>query len=205
MLKLELRYVLRHFKSVLHRSPFHHSQCRSTEMHQVSLPRTCSFPNGPLIVSGFKLLTKLPSQSSAPDLNTVPPQSIQQASDLADEIVNAANSLISTVDIHALIHLGFTERILQDLQVLVDMVNETGEDIKAESGLGSQRNKEGDVDMDNKDSNISNNVGGGSEADGKNDIDEDNQCGSLELSKLSKLAERIQQTRNDPSPGSCYG
>lgn len=71
----------------------------------------------------------------------------QQASDLCDEISRAAISLVNAVEAHAIIRPGLTERTLQDLQMLVDMLEETVRDIKQEPITGSSEEMEVDVDQ----------------------------------------------------------
>lgn len=60
------------------------------------------------------------------------PDSVQQASDLSDEILAAARNLVTTVEANAVIRPGITERTLQDLQLMVDMLEETAKDVKDE-------------------------------------------------------------------------
>jgi AMMECR1 domain-containing protein len=66
----------------------------------------------------------------------IPADSMQQASDLADEILKAATNLVSAVEAHATIRPGVTERTLQDLQVMIDVLEETTKDIKDEPIVG---------------------------------------------------------------------
>jgi hypothetical protein len=65
--------------------------------------------------------------------------SIQQASDLADEIAAAVNRLVSAVEATGLIHEGVTERTLQNLQMMLDCLTETTEEIHDESVTGPQQ------------------------------------------------------------------
>jgi hypothetical protein len=80
-------------------------------------------------------------------LNTIPPESLQQASDLSDEITTAAANLVDVVDSYAIIRPGVTERTLRDLQLTVDIIHETAQDIKNEPITGS-REHTGEVTAD---------------------------------------------------------
>jgi len=77
----------------------------------------------------------------------IPTGSIQQASDLSDEILNGADKLVNIVEAYAIIRPGVTERTLQDLQIVVDILQETVNDIKSESTIGIREEKDEDVAM----------------------------------------------------------
>ncbi len=62
----------------------------------------------------------------------VSPDSLQQASDISDEVMTAASNLVSVVDSYAIIRPGVTERTLRDLQLTIDILDETAQEIKDE-------------------------------------------------------------------------
>jgi hypothetical protein len=85
----------------------------------------------------------------ADDLATINADSIQQASDLTDDIMSAANNLVNTVEANATIRPGVTERTLWELQVVVDVLNETARDVKDEPVPGySEGENDGDTNDD---------------------------------------------------------
>lgn len=121
------------------------------------------------IVADHKLLLL---KALARDLTRIPPESLQQASDLSAEISSAATKLANIIEAHAIIRPGVTERTLQDLQVVVDVLQGTANDIKDEAAVRPCEDKDGDVDMDDD--------AGGKEDDGENAKDdggEDNVAG----------------------------
>lgn len=77
-------------------------------------------------------LSKPGAEALTSDLTMICPDSVQQASDLSDEILAAARNLVTTVEANAVIRPGITERTLQDLQLMVDMLEETAKDVKDE-------------------------------------------------------------------------
>ena len=82
----------------------------------------------------------------------VPSESIQQASELSDEIMSAATNLVHIVDSYGVIRPGVTERTLQDLQTMVDMLDETARDIMDEAiAVDQESTDDGDGDAERDD------------------------------------------------------
>ena len=129
------------------------------------------------------------------DPTTISPDSIQQASDLSDQILSAATTLVATVEANAVVRPGFNERTLQDLQVMVDMLEETTKDVKDEPVSGVQDGKGEDFGNDRNDnseydSNDDNDSENASNDDNDmEDVDNDDQNDS-EGDKISKTDEQ---------------
>jgi hypothetical protein len=81
----------------------------------------------------------------------VPPDNIQQASDLADGIKIAATNLVNVVEAQAIIRPGVTERTLQDLQLTLDILEETAREVEEEPVTTPYLQPDGATDRDMND------------------------------------------------------
>ena len=67
-----------------------------------------------------------------PDLSAIAPDSIEQASELGEEVRNAALRLVNAVENNAIVGPGVSERTLTDLQTTIDVLNGVAQDIQKE-------------------------------------------------------------------------